>query len=69
MLLRARGGEIIAHTSIGTDKLDCPLSLRVLHVRVCCVALVVSRGKKTKHPPQSLSHSLSSKSTSGSKNS
>lgn len=69
MLLRARGREIIAHTSIGRDKLDCPLSLRVLHVRVCCVALVVSRGKKTNPPPQSLSHSLSSKSTSGSKNS
>lgn len=68
MLLRARGREIIAHTSIGRDKLDCPLSLRVLHVRECCVALVVSRGKKTT-PPQSLSHSLSSKSTSGSKNS
>lgn len=51
MLLRARGREIIAHTSIGRDKLDCPLSLRVLHVRVCCVALVVSRGKKTNPPP------------------
>lgn len=51
MLLRARGREIIAHTSIGRDKLDCPLSLRVLHVRVCCVALVVSRGKKTTPPP------------------
>lgn len=51
MLLRARGREIIAHTSIGRDKLDCPLSLRVLHVRVCCVALVVSRGKQNKTPP------------------
>lgn len=54
MLLRARGREIIAHTSIGRDKLDCPLSLRVLHVRVCCVALVVSRGKKTNPPPPNL---------------
>lgn len=49
MLLRARGREIIAHTSIGRDKLDCPLSLRVLHVRVCCVGSF--QRKKNKPPP------------------